>query len=63
MKYMDTRARIDAEGLLKIVLVLVVVLLILELVEAIVSFVPVFSRSLIGLLIIVLILLWHLENG
>lgn len=59
---MSPRGRIDAEGLLRIVLVLVVVLLILELIDAIAGFLPVFSRSLIGLLIVVLILLWYLEN-
>lgn len=59
---MAQRGRIDVEALLRIVLVLVVVLLILELVDAIAGFLPVFSRSLIGLLIVVLILLWYLEN-
>lgn len=62
MESMDSRGRIDVESLLKIVLVLVLVLLILELVDAIAGVLPVFSRSLIALLIIVLILLWYLEN-
>lgn len=63
MKYMATKNGIDAELLLRIVLALVLVLLVLELVDAVASFAAgVFSRSLIGLLIVVLILLWYLES-
>ena len=55
--------RTDVETLLRIVLALVLVLLVLELVDKVASFASgVFSQSLIGLLIVVLILLWYLES-
>lgn len=44
------------------VLVLVIVLLILELADAIVGFLPVFSRPLVGLLIVAFILLWYVDR-
>lgn len=63
MEFMPITNRTDVETLLRIVLVLVVVLLVLELVDAVASFAAgVFSRSLVGLLIVVLILLWYLES-
>ncbi|MDL5362859.1 hypothetical protein [Halalkalicoccus sp. NIPERK01] len=59
---MDVRGRLDAEALLTVILVLVVALLVLELVDAVVGLLPVFSRSPIALLIIVLILLWYVRQ-
>lgn len=55
-------ARLDVETLLTVILGLVVVLLVLELVDAVAGFFPVFSRSLIALLITVLILLWYVRR-
>lgn len=62
LKYVGSHGTFDVEALPKVILGLVVVLSVLELTESIAGFVPVFSRSLVGLLIIVLILLWYVDR-
>jgi hypothetical protein len=62
---MDSRAAIDADDLLKIVLLLVVVWLVLEVLEAFLDvlgwlFGPL--RPLLGLAVVVLIVLWLLDR-
>jgi hypothetical protein len=59
---MDRRADIEVETLLKIVLVLVVVWIGLEIVESVVDFVFGPFKSVFGLIIIVVIVLWLLDR-
>jgi len=59
---MDTRADIEVETLLKIVLVLVVVWLGLEVLDLLIDIVLGPFQSLFGLVIVVLILLWLLDR-
>jgi hypothetical protein len=59
---MDRRADVDVETLLKIVLVLVVVWVGLEILESVVDLVFEPFKSIFGLVIVVLILLWLLDR-
>jgi hypothetical protein len=59
---MDRRADVDVETLLKIVLVLVVVWVGLEILESVVDLVFGPFKSIFGLVIVVLILLWLLDR-
>lgn len=59
---MDPRADIDAETLLKVVLLLVVVWVAIEILESLVDLVFGPFKSLFGLVIVVLILLWLLDR-
>jgi len=59
---MDTRADIEVETLLKIVLALVVVWLALEVLDLIIDIVLGPFQSLFGLVIVVLIVLWLLDR-
>jgi hypothetical protein len=58
----DSRGDIDVETLLKIVLVLVVVWIAVEILDAVVDIVFGPFKSLFGLVIVVLILLWLLDR-
>ncbi|QLH76581.1 hypothetical protein HZS55_04345 [Halosimplex rubrum] len=59
---MDSRADLDAETLLKVVLVLVVVWIAIEILDAALSFVLGPLKSVFGLIIVVLIVLWLLDR-
>ncbi|WP_436925550.1 DUF7554 family protein [Halosimplex amylolyticum] len=59
---MDTRADLDVETLLKIVLVLVVVWIAIEILDAALSIVFGPLKSVFGLIIVVLIVLWLLDR-
>lgn len=59
---MDTRADIEVETLLKIVLALVVVWLGLEVLDLLIDIVLGPFQSLFGLVIVVLIVLWLLDR-
>jgi hypothetical protein len=59
---MDVRAALDAEDLLKIILVLVVVWIAVEIVGEVVTTLLGPFRPLFGLLIIVLIVLWLFDR-
>jgi hypothetical protein len=59
---MDRRADVEVETLLKIVLVLVVVWIGLEIVESVIDFVFGPFKSVFGLIIIVVIVLWLLDR-
>jgi hypothetical protein len=59
---MDRRADVEVETLLKIVLVLVVVWIGLEIVESVIDFVFGPFKSIFGLVIIVIIVLWLLDR-
>lgn len=59
---MDTRADIEVETLLKIVLALVVVWLGLEVLDLLIDIVLGPFQSLFGLVIVVLIILWLLDR-
>jgi hypothetical protein len=59
---MDTRADIEVETLLKIVLALVVVWLSLEVLDLVIDIVLGPFQSLFGLVIVVLIVLWLLDR-
>lgn len=59
---MDPRADIEAETLLKVVLLLVVVWVAVEILESLVDLVFGPFKSLFGLVIVVLILLWLLDR-
>jgi len=59
---MDTRADIEVETLLKVVLALVVVWLALEVLDLIIDIVLGPFQSLFGLVIVALIVLWLLDR-
>ncbi|WP_415379312.1 hypothetical protein [Halosimplex sp. TS25] len=59
---MDTRADLDVETLLKIVLVLVVVWIAIEILDAAISMVLGPLKPVFGLVIVVLIVLWLLDR-
>ncbi|ELZ29474.1 hypothetical protein C475_02458 [Halosimplex carlsbadense 2-9-1] len=59
---MDTRADIEVETLLKVVLALAVVWLALEVLDLVIDIVLGPFRSLFGLVIVVLIVLWLLDR-
>ncbi|WP_435196185.1 DUF7554 family protein [Natronomonas sp. EA1] len=58
----DARGKMDAEGLLRIILILVVVWIALQIVGEIIDLVFGPFSSIIGLVIIVLIVLWLLDR-
>jgi len=59
---MDTRGDIEAETLLKVVLVLVVVWIAVEILESLVDLVFGPFKSIFGLIIVVLVVLWLLDR-
>ncbi|WP_123535786.1 DUF7554 family protein [Halosimplex salinum] len=59
---MDSRADLDVETLLKVVLVLVVVWIAIEILDAALSIVLGPLKSVFGLVIVVLIVLWLLDR-
>lgn len=59
---MDSRGDLDADTLLRIVLVLVIIWIAVEILEAVVDLVFGPFKSLFGLVIIVLIVLWLLDR-
>lgn len=58
----DTSGDIEVETLLKIVLVLVVVWIAIEIVDAVLGFLLGPFKSVLGLVIVALILLWLLDR-
>ncbi|WP_459193670.1 DUF7554 family protein [Halosimplex sp. J119] len=59
---MDSRADIEVEALLKVVLVLVIVWIAIEILDAAISMVLGPLKSVFGLVIVVLIVLWLLDR-
>lgn len=59
---MDVRGALEAEDLLKIILVLVIVWIVVEIVDQVVTTLLGPFRPLLGLLILALIVLWLLDR-
>ena len=59
---MTTRAKLEAEGLLRIVLVLVIVWILVEIAIEVLEFLVGPLSAVIGLLIVALILLWMFDK-
>lgn len=59
---MSLRAKLDADDLLKIVLVLVIVWILVEIVTTVVEFLLGPFTAVIGLVIVVLIVLWFFDK-
>lgn len=59
---MSLRAKLDADDLLKIVLILVIVWILVEIVTTVVEFILGPFTAVIGLLIVVLIVLWFFDK-
>lgn len=59
---MSLRAKLDADDLLKIVLILVIVWILVEIVTTVVEFILGPFTAIIGLLIVVLIVLWFFDK-
>lgn len=57
-----TRASLDVESLLKIVLLLIAAVLVLELLGEVISLIPAFLSSVVTLLIALVIVLWLLDR-